>query len=193
MAVRAVADGRAAAESIHQYLGGETVIGPARPFTVHIGKLLNGEMEKFLVGVSAAGRVEPADPSAGFSTDEATAEAQRCLHCDCRRAGDCKLRKYAAAYGASPTKYKIAERLTFEQHLQHSEVIFEPGKCIDCGLCVQITARAGERLGLAFVGRGFRTRVTVPFGCSLAEGLERAAAECVAACPTGALAFRREQ
>ena len=176
MAVRAVADGHAAAASIHQYLSGETVAGPARPFTVHIGKLLSGEMEKFKVGVSAAGRVEPDDPSAGFSADEAAAEAQRCLHCDCRRAGDCKLRKYAAAYGASPTKYKMAERPTFEQHLQHSEVIFEPGKCIGCGLCVQVTARAGERLGLAFVGRGFDVRVTVPFAGSLADGLERAAA-----------------
>jgi NADH dehydrogenase/NADH:ubiquinone oxidoreductase subunit G len=33
-------------------------------------------------------------------------------------------------------------------------------------------------------------RVAVPFNESLAEGLRLAAAQCVAACPTGALAFK---
>jgi ferredoxin len=190
MAVRAVADGHGAAQSIDQHLAGQPVTGPARPFTVHVGRLQEGEIERFLPEADGRGRVEPAEAGAGLSPDEAAAEARRCLHCDCRRTADCKLRKYAEAYGASPSTYKGAARRLFEQHRQHAEVLFEPGKCIDCGLCIQIAARAGERLGLAFVGRGFRVRVAVPFKRSLAEGLERAAAECVAACPTGALAFR---
>ena len=189
LAVRAVAAGKAAAVSIGQLLAGRDVTGEKRPFTVHVGKPREGEMERFMEGASADGRVSPTAPAGGLTADEAVAEAQRCLHCDCRGADDCLLRKYADAYGASPSKYKAGRR-TFEQVLQHAEVIFEPGKCIHCGLCVQITARAGERLGLTFVGRGFATRVTVPLGRTLAEGLERAAAECVAACPTAALTFR---
>ena len=189
MAVRAVASGKAAAAGIGQFLAGQAVTGEKRPFTVHIGKLKAGEAERFMAGVSDAARVEPGEPGAGFASDEAVAEARRCLHCDCRRPHDCTLRKYADAYGANPSKHK-AERQTFRQLLQHSEVIFEPGKCIKCGLCVQITARAGERLGLTFVGRGFRARVAVPLDRTIAEGLEKAAAECVAACPTAALALR---
>jgi len=191
MAVRAVARGKAASEAIHQFLTGREVTGEKTPFTVHIGKLREGEIEAFLAEGSDRPRVEPADAEAGFTDEEAVAESLRCLHCDCRRADDCKLRAYAEACGARPAAYKAGRR-SFQQFRQHAEVIFEPGKCIHCGLCIQIAARAGERLGLTFVGRGFNARVTVPLNRSLREGLEKAAAECVAACPTGALAFREE-
>jgi hypothetical protein len=39
---------------------------------------------------------------------------------------------------------------------------------------------------------GSDVRVGVAFGGSLAEALGKSAADCVAACPTGALAFRDE-
>ncbi len=191
MAVRAVARGKAAAEAIHQFLTGREVTGERAPFTVHIGKLHEGEIEAFLAEASDRARVEPADAAAGFTDEEAVAESLRCLHCDCRRPHDCKLRACAEACGARPAAYKVTRR-DFRQFRQHAEVIFEPGKCINCGLCIQVAARAGERLGLTFVGRGFNARVTVPLNRSLKEGLEKAAAECVAACPTGALAFREE-
>jgi NADH dehydrogenase/NADH:ubiquinone oxidoreductase subunit G len=45
-------------------------------------------------------------------------------------------------------------------------------------------------LGLTFVGRGFDVRIGVPFQRSLEEALGKVAAQCVAACPTAALAFR---
>ena len=69
-------------------------------------------------------------------------------------------------------------------------MIFEPGKCIDCGLCIQIAAAAGEPLGLTFIGRGFDVRVGVPLGRSLEAALQKVAAQCVAACPTAALAWK---
>ena len=191
LAVRAVAAGKAAAAAIGQFLASLPVTGERRPFNVHIGKLREGEFERFLEEASRAARVEPSAEGAGYTNEQAVAEAGRCLHCDCRRGHDCKLRAYGEAYGADTARYKAGRR-TFEQHRHHAEVIFEPGKCIDCGLCVQITARSTERLGLAFVGRGFKVRVAVPFGGTLAEGLQNVAAECVAACPTGALAMRDE-
>jgi NADH dehydrogenase/NADH:ubiquinone oxidoreductase subunit G len=40
------------------------------------------------------------------------------------------------------------------------------------------------------VGRGFDVRVATPFDASIAQGLQVAAAQCAAACPTGALAFK---
>jgi len=191
MAVRAVADGRAAAASAHQFLSGMPVAGPDAVFSTHIGKLLDGEMERFMVEASAEARTNPAGgEAAGFGDEEARAEAIRCLHCDCRKPETCKLRLYAKAYGARSGRYKN-DRRVFEQRASHPDVLYEPGKCIACGLCVQVAERAREPLGLAFIGRGFDVRVNVPFGRSLAEGLQRVAAECVAACPTGALAMKQ--
>jgi len=73
--------------------------------------------------------------------------------------------------------------------LAEPNVIYDPGKCIACGICVQITSNAGEELGLTFIGRGFNMRVGVPFDRPIEEGLRKVAAQCVSACPTGALAF----
>jgi len=195
MAVRSVADGKATAISIDQYLSGLPVTGPHEPFTVHIGKLAEGEIQRFMVTPCSGETL-----SRHFSDDDAHAEALRCLHCDCRKADNCKLRDYAEIYKANPNRYK-GERRLFEQYVQpvaqrgdkaevHFSVIYEPGKCIVCGLCIQIASDAGEPLGLTFIGRGFDVRVGVPFDRSIAEGLQKVADRCVAACPTGALAFK---
>ena len=113
------------------------------------------------------------------------------MHCDCRALHSCKLRKYAQQYQADPRRYP-AQRRRFQQDTQHGELIYEPGKCIDCGLCIQIAAAAGEPLGLTFVGRGFDVRVGVPLNHSLADALCKVAAECAAACPTAALSLKHE-
>jgi NADH dehydrogenase/NADH:ubiquinone oxidoreductase subunit G len=68
-------------------------------------------------------------------------------------------------------------------------VQYEPGKCINCELCIRIAAESQEGLGLTFVGRGFDVRVGVPFQGTMDEALGPLAAKCVAACPTGALYF----
>jgi len=195
ISVRSVADGKTAAISIDQYLSGLPVTCPHNPFIVRIGRLAEDEIQRFMVDVSGAGRVMPSSGGAlsrHFSDEEARAEAIRCLHCDCRKADNCKLRDYADVYKANPNHYK-AERRLFEKYIQHPNVIYEPGKCIDCGLCIQIASEAGEPLGLTFIGRGFDVRVGVPFGRSIAEGLQKAADRCIAACPTGALSFKFEK
>jgi len=190
LTVRAVADGKEAAISIGQYLSGQEVSGPVKEFNTRIGKLQDGEIERFLTCSDKAGRIEPTGKDGGFTDEEACKEALRCLHCDCRKADVCKLKKYAQIYEAKPTRYKSQRRL-FTQKLQHPDIIYEAGKCIDCGLCIQTAAKAGEKLGLTFVGRGFDVRVAVPFERSLAEALNNSAEECVNACPTGALAFKK--
>ncbi len=191
LAVRAVADGREAAAAISQYLSGQAVTGPVKPFNTRIGKLREGEIERFMACVSEAQRVTPSQKDGGFTEAQARQEAARCLHCDCRKAESCKLRQYAQEYGARPSRYKGESACGgFVQCVQHPDVIYEPGKCIDCGLCIKIAAEAGEELGLTFIGRGFDVRVAVPFDRSMADALRHTANQCVAACPTGALALK---
>jgi len=125
----------------------------------------------------------------GFDADQAAVQASRCMHCDCRALHSCKLRKYADLYGADTRRYK-GQRREFEQDANHTDVIYEPGKCIDCGLCIQIAAAAGESLGLTFIGRGFDVRVAVPLDRHLDEALRQVAAKCAGACPTGALVMK---
>ncbi|MCX5683655.1 MAG: FAD-dependent oxidoreductase [Planctomycetota bacterium] len=190
MAVRGVADGAAAAHSILQFLAGAPVTALKRPFSTRLHTPTKEEMSRLAAGASASGRVSPGGGEAtGLTTEEARREAPRCLHCDCRKADACKLRDYSDAFGASPGRYHGTRR-PFEQDAQHSGVVYEPGKCISCGLCIQIAARAKEPLGLTFIGRGFSVRVGAPFSTTIAEGLKKVAAECVAACPTGALAHK---
>jgi ferredoxin len=189
LTVRAVADGREAATSIRQYLSGEPAVGSTRVFNSRMGKLDENEIKTFLESAGPEARQKPSGAAGGFAAEQARAEAARCLRCDCRKSQVCLLRQYAQAYDARQARYK-AERRKFVQRAEHPDLLYEPGKCIDCGLCIQIASAAKEKLGLAFVGRGFDVRVAVPFDASLAEGLQVAAAECVAACPTGALAFK---
>jgi len=190
--VRAVADGKEAAVSISQYLSGCSVTGSVKEFNTHIGKLMDGEIETFLAGADKAERTRPSGKDGGLTDQQARKEAARCLHCDCRKADTCRLKRYSQDYEAKPTRYKGQRRL-FVQKSQHPDVIYEAGKCIDCGLCIQIAAKAGEKLGLTFVGRGFDVRVAVPFDRSIAQAIKHSADQCVKACPTGALAFRKEQ
>ena len=157
------------------------------PFTTRIGKMTHDELVQLS---SETAKVPRCEAAGGLEVAAAAGEAARCLHCDCRALTTCRLRRYSALYGADPRRFK-AERRAYEQDIRHADILFEPGKCIDCGLCVQITAAGGEDLGLTYIGRGFDVRIGVPLGHSAAEALLKVAAECVAACPTAAIAWKK--
>jgi ferredoxin len=192
--VRAMSDGKMAADCIHQYLEAARIGKQSKPFSSMMGRLETQELKVFLRGASMNATVSPCDRCAGFSKPEATAEAMRCLHCDCRSSGNCALQTYAQVYGANASRFR-QQRKPFEQQFQPGGVIFEPGKCILCGICVKLTEMAREPLGLTFVGRGFDVRIAAPLNESIQAGLQKVAEECVLHCPTGALEFeaRRER
>ena len=183
LAVRKVADAKATAACIDQFVSGNRPVAPKEPFSTRIGRLLPDEVEQYKTPVR-----ESECPNHGLTPDQAQTEAGRCLRCDCRAADYCSLRKHAAAYDADPSRYKGVRR-HLEIHHRPCGVIFEPGRCIACGLCVRITQQAGERMGVTFVGRGFDVRVGIPFDGSIDEGLGEVAQECIDACPTGAISF----
>lgn len=189
MVIRSLADGKEAAVAIAQSLRGQLITGVVRPFNSRMGKLEAAEIDELAGPAGAGGRLKPAGVGNGFVDAQARTEAQRCLHCDCRKPDSCKLRIHAQAYGAKDTAYRGVRR-GFSLQDEHADLIYESGKCIDCGLCIRITEQQREKLGMTFVGRGFDVQVAVPLGRSVEEAFTRTAREVVAACPTGALAFK---
>ncbi len=156
-------------------------------FDSTIGPLKPGDLEAFLAGAVPGLQVIPAGDD--FTPSEAAREAARCLRCDCRKPESCKLRDLAETYGARQSRYKGTGRNAVEIMRDHPSIVFEPGKCIKCGICTRIADAAGETPGLTFLHRGMETKVGVPFGDPLAQALTRATAlRCADACPTGALA-----
>jgi len=191
LAIRAVAHGYSLAEAVDQFLSGLPVTGSGRRFQSTIGKVREEDVSGFIQEADGYPRVEPrAGFTGGFNGEEAVRESSRCFGCDCRKPESCKLREYAERYGADQRRFRFKERSGLEKIIQHDLVIYEPGKCIKCGLCVRIAEKAGERLGLTFIDRGFDVKVGIPFGESFSVGLEKVAGECVAACPTAALSWR---
>jgi NADPH-dependent glutamate synthase beta subunit-like oxidoreductase len=201
LAVRAVAAGRIAAASIHQYLTGQAVTGEPAIAGIAMQPVDDAERAAIFRAIEKTARMRaPEIPMerrlASFDEVEhalpradAVREARRCLSCGCRKADCCLVRSLATEYDVDVYRF-TGQRRRFSQDLSHPEIVYEPGKCISCDACVRIAAAAGEELGLAMIGRGFEVAVAVPFGRPLSEGLRHAAQRCAAACPTGALALR---
>ncbi len=156
-----------------------------KDFTSTIPKLPIEEYEQLAKGAVAVLSVREL-------ITEAETAAGRCCHCDCRSAGNCRLRILAEEYEVDPKACLGEHRRQFEFIRQPGGVIFEPGKCISCGICVELAAQARVPLGLTFIGRGFDLKIGVPLNAPLAEGLAQAAEDCVKHCPTGALLFEDE-
>ncbi|MCX6225820.1 MAG: ferredoxin, partial [Bacteroidia bacterium] len=126
----------------------------------------------------------------GMTVGEVIAEAARCLHCECRKPDSCLLRIYSQEYNADQKRFQGPVRKPVTKQFQHDTVVYEPQKCIKCGICVRLTAKHQEEYGLTFIGRGFDVVIGVPFSQTIREGLTHTAEEAANACPTGALAMK---
>jgi ferredoxin len=183
---RSVGDGKILSECVDQFLSGKTVQVAPKIFTSTIPRLSPDENIEITKGCNASLTTHELIGEAGKA-------AGRCWHCDCRAAGDCRLRIYSDALGVNVNAFNGEHRRKFQFIRQPAGVIFEPGKCISCGICVEIAAQAKETLGLTFIGRGFDVKIGVPMNGAIGDGLQKVADECVRHCPTGSLAFEDEQ
>lgn len=148
-----------------------------------LGRLRDGEMAEFLKLANPVPRVE-------VTVATAAGEAARCLHCDCRESATCRLRTLSRECGADATRRRGPERAQVEIVPIGERYVFEPAKCIRCGICVRLGEARRVRYGLAFLNRGYGVRIGPPIGISFLEALDDLAEEIVAACPTAALAKR---
>jgi len=128
-----------------------------------------------------------------LTANQASREASRCLSCGCGKYQECKLINIANIYAADPAKYCKKPDTTIPEKCSSVEAddflhpadtnnplfIYDPNKCVLCGLCVKACAQ--DRAILTMANRGPKTMV-------IAHPQENCAhcGNCLAICPTGA-------
>ncbi|MDR1231356.1 MAG: FAD-dependent oxidoreductase, partial [Spirochaetaceae bacterium] len=207
IAVRAIGNGRKTAAAVDQYLRGEEVKGEAVLFNSQMGPLdkVSGELFKdakqqarITMPVISDGerKTTENEVETGFAAAEARKEAERCLECGCDAVKDCKLREYATKYGADQNYFgpvsQADSRRTYQTDGTHPKILMQTGKCINCAACVRACAEVKGFSVLGLVNRGFATRISVPFGESLAGTRCDGCGECVKVCPTAGIEYKSE-
>lgn len=188
LAVRSVGQGKELAFVLNQkFKYGELKAYPER-FNSKFGKLAETEFAEYMKeSVDAERQSASRGKAIGFTVDEAIAEAKRCLHCDCRNPESCKLRRLSDEYGAAQKRFQYDDRGLIRKEFAPQNIVYEPAKCIKCGICIRLAQQHQETFGFSFIGRGFDVRVGVPFNESIGRALEKTAALVAEKCPTGAL------
>ena len=194
LAIRSVGQGKEVASAVWQFLNNKPVTGERRMFNSRFGRLVKEEFSEYLKESVVANRNHPhRGEHNGFSAEEAIAEAKRCLRCDCRAIDDCKLRIYSDSYNADQKRFKTSERRKITKLNNHSTIIYEPQKCIKCGICVRLTEKEKEKFGFTYIGRGFDIVVGVPFNGELEIALTDTAIKVANGCPTGAIELKEKK
>jgi predicted molibdopterin-dependent oxidoreductase YjgC len=158
-----------------------------KEFSMNIGRLSPTEIESLAQSIPY---VNKEILSAIINDDDIRAiinMSAKCLQCNCGKKSACKLRDYATQYGARHLRYSDGKRNVYERKVYDSGLVHEPGKCITCGKCVNITKARGIKPGLALCGRGSNVYVAAPFGADIDMAMGDALDECVRECPTGAM------
>ena len=108
-------------------------------------------------------------------------QPSRCLHCACDGRADCQLRDLATKAGIKVSRYGVNTSLPVKEQIPVTgRLVYEPAKCIRCGLCVYNTQN-----GFTFERRGFDMRVVIP-----EESKQHVSEKIAKLCPTGALVLK---
>ena len=144
--IQAIADGRTAALSIHQYLTKGSVTAVKKPFNISKGKLAEVDSINF-EGLPQRSRVHQPHLSmperernykeveGTIAQKEAMEEATRCLSCGCQDALECRLRAYGEMYQVDMKKLQPWTKRKYPIADQHPLIKVDPNKCITCRKC----------------------------------------------------------
>jgi formate dehydrogenase alpha subunit len=113
-----------------------------------------------------------------------------CTSCD--REGACKLQDYAYRYQADEGHFGPAPRKPIRpNYTTNSEaILYDPDKCILCGLCVNYCEEVPMAEALTFAGKPEDMEVSTAFGMDLFKSTCVLCGGCVSVCPTGAMTER---
>ena len=190
LVIQSVAEGKLAAQCIDAWLRGAVIPDRRHKFETKLARLTSGEICDFCEGYPETPRIDESVAPADMSDEQVRMEAERCLNCDCSSLDNCLLHYYADMYHCDAHRFQGSDR-RFEGRITGKEVVLEPGKCILCGICVQLARKAPDAAGLAILSRSTETRIGPPPGVSLDQALGSSARACAEACPTGAISMQR--
>ncbi len=129
--IRSISDGRRAAISIDRFLQ-RVSLSASRDNEGRYDTRLYTNIE----GIEPRAEVVPADPSLGYSAEEAAEEAGRCLQCECM---ECvKVCEYLAAFKGYPKSYlrQVYNNLSIVAGQRHANKLIN--SCSICGLCQEV-------------------------------------------------------
>lgn len=104
----------------------------------------------------------------------------------CQKNGHCKLQEVSSYLGVDyrPERLHVSRRPVDSSN---PFFLFDPNKCILCGICVRTCAEVTGAHAINFAWRGIETKIA-PFGGGLwVDSNCESCGECVVRCPTGAL------
>jgi glutamate synthase (NADPH/NADH) small chain len=143
--ITSMSDGRRAAISIDRFLQNVSLTASRNNEGAYETKLYT----------STAG-IAPSDaiplPRTGYSRDEAVAEAQRCIQCQCL---ECvKVCEYLEAYGSYPRQYvrKVYNNLSIVMGERHANQFIN--SCATCGLCAAVCPTSFDMGAVCKTARG---------------------------------------
>jgi predicted molibdopterin-dependent oxidoreductase YjgC len=154
-----------------------------RPFTSHLGKLEPSEFAEWL-------KECPADAERFREIcrlQETESESKSCMHCDCRAADDCSLRRISDEMAVKDPRGKLVNSPIVKKINYGTGLIFENAKCIKCGLCVRVCEDSDDEPALCFINRGFVSIISEPLTEEFGDILKTQSDKVVEICPTGAL------
>ncbi len=111
---------------------------------------------------------------------------KRCL--SCVRSGNCELQTLSKELGVDNESLYAGEMQHFTIDDSAAHMIRDNSKCILCRRCTAVCEQVQSVGVIGANERGFRTNISSPFGMGLGETSCVSCGQCIAVCPTGALA-----
>lgn len=193
IAIKAIAGGKNAANSIDRYLKGENLTLEKPVYSVNKNfdaAVLDGtpaikRTETRLVDANIRNKSFQ-EAAFTFTKEEAINEASRCLECGCSAVYSCELLPLMREYDALSASLDGKTR-QYPKDKSHPFIVRDNNKCILCAQCVRACREISGTENLGLFGRGFKTLPVSAFDLPLNESKCISCGACVNVCPTGAL------